>query len=481
MSPANGRTSFHPFGAMTMSQLRKLPKSTVKAVLLLALPVLAEQLLAVGVGLVDTWLTGNFLPGDRYLAAIGQIAYLLWLIPNLFSFVSVGATALVSRFTGSEDGAMANRATNQAFLLGGLLSAVVTLWLSVGSEWLIRILKLPPEAAELALVYLRYLVPVIPAIMLERVAIACLQGAGDTVSGMVVRVVVNVCNVLLSIALVVGWGPLPAMGWGGIALGTAISHVVGASILVGVLLRGRVGLRIRPRQLTYDHDLSMRLLRVGIPGGIDVLLILFCHLWFLALINQLGTAQAAAHSLGIRIESLGYLPGAAFQVAAITLAGQYLGAKDSTRAGRSVLISVLLGGGVMVAAGISFYFGGFAWASFFTGNANSATAAQAAFLLKIAAFAMPTLAVSMIVSGALRGAGDTRWPMLINMIGMLGVRVPGTYLAMGPLAGWASTLAANANDGILRAAWLMMFVDLAVRAVLVSLRFFHGGWKDTKV
>ena len=94
---------------------------------------------------------------------------------------------------------------------------------------------------------------------------------------------------------------------------------------------------------------------------------------------------------------------------------------------------------------------------------------------------MPTLAVSMIVSGALRGAGDTRWPMLINTIGMLGVRVPGTYLAMGPLAGWASTLAANANDGILRAAWLMMFVDLAVRAVLVSLRFFHGGWKDTKV
>lgn len=463
------------------NQPTEFQSNTVRAVLFLALPVLAEQILAVGVGLVDTWLTGNYLPGDKYLAAIGQIAYLLWLIPSLFSFISVGATALVSRFVGARDLDLANRSANQAFLLGLIFAAAETVGLFLGGGLLIRILQLPPEAAELAEEYLRYLVPVIPAIAIERISIACLQGAGDTISGMLVRVLVNVCNVILSIALVTGWGPLPEMGWGGIALGTALSHVIGATILLGILLRGRAGLQLTIEKLKPNYTLSWRLLRVGIPGGVDVLLILLGHLWFVSLINGLGTAQAAAHSLAIRIESLGYLPGAAFQVAATTLSGQYLGARDPARASRSVLISVLLGGIVMLGAGFTFYFAGTTWANFFTGGANPATATEAAALLRIGAFGMPVLAVAMIVSGALRGAGDTRWAMVINMIGMLGVRVPGTYLMIGAFSGWAGTLAATPTDGILRAAWFVMVADLLVRATLTSIRFFQGGWRHAKV
>lgn len=458
-----------------------LAGGTIRAVLILALPVLAEQILAVGVGLVDTWLTGNFLPGDKYLAAIGQISYLLWLIPNFFAFICIGATALVSRFTGAHDAALANRAANQAVFLGALVAVFVTAWLAVGGDWLIRILQLPPDAADLASLYLSYIIPVVPAIMAERIMIACLHGAGDSVSGMLTRVIVNICNVLLSIALVVGWGPLPEMGWAGIALGTAISHVIGAAILFAILIRGRAGLRLQWQYLRPDTVLAARLLKVGIPGGIDVLLILTCHLWFLALINGLGTAQAAAHSLGIRIESLAYLPGAAFQIAATTLAGQYLGAEQPRQAGRSVLVSVLLGGGIMVLAAIVFFAAGFTLANFFTGGANQATSVQTAGLLRIAAFAMLPLAISMIVSGALRGAGDTRWPMIINMLGMLGVRIPGTYLMLGPLSNWAARLGSSREDGILYAAWLVMVADIAVRAALVTARFFQGGWKYSRV
>ena len=477
-----------PSSAARMDATRQLPKHlsqhTVRAVLLLALPVLAEQILAVGVGLVDTWLTGNFLPGDKYLAAIGQMAYLMWLIPSLFSFVGIGATALVSRFVGANERELANRSMHQAFLLGGILAAVITVWLSLGGGWLIGILQLPPDAAELAEVYLRYLVPVIPAIMIERVAISCLHGAGDTVAPMLVRVLVNFCNVVLSIALVVGFGPLPEMGWNGIALGTAISHVVGAMTLLAILFKGRAGLRFEKANAWLDRSLATRLLNVGIPGGVDRMLILGCHLWFLALINGLGTAQAAAHGLGVRIESLAYLPGGAFQVAATTLVGQYLGAKDPRRAGRSVLVSLLLGGGVMTLAGIVFYVFGFELATFFTGGKNAETAEQAAMLLRIAAFAMPCLATAMIVSGALRGAGDTRWPLVINVFGMLGVRITTMYLILSFsslhtwAAGWSSL---SPGHGILQAAWWTMFLDVSVRALLVMLRFLQGGWKTTKI
>ena len=464
-----------------MSSTSKAQINPVRAVLLLAIPVLAEQILAVGVGLVDTWLTGNYLPGDKYLAAIGQMAYLLWLVPNLFSFVAIGATALVSRFVGGNEGELANRAANQAFLLGTVMSVGITIGLAFGGGALIRILGLPPEAAKLAEVYLSCIVPVIPAIMFERIAIACLHGAGDTVSGMVTRIIVNISNVLFSIGLVTGWGPLPEMGWMGIGLGTAISHVIGAAILMAILLRGRAGLRIRLSGMKLDRSLSFRLLRVGVPGGVDVLLILFCHLWFVALINGIGTAQAAAHSLGIRIESLAYLPGTAFQVAATTLAGQYLGAKDPERAKRSVLISVLFGSVVMILAGVVFVFGGQWLTELFTGGANPDTANQAATLLRVAALAMPFLAIAMITNGALRGAGDTRWPMVINLIGMLGVRIAGAYLVLGPLINWAGSLSSNREDGILIAIWFVMVADLVVRSTLVAARFFQGGWTETKV
>jgi putative MATE family efflux protein len=320
--------------------------------------------------------------------------------------------------------------------------------------------------------------------MIQRVAISCLHGVGDTFSAMVVRVIVNVCNVIFSISLVVGVGPLPKMGWNGIALGTAISHVIGAAILIAWMLRGRSGLKLDKSCLRLDRDLSGRLLKVGVPGGIDVLLILICHLWFVALINGLGTAQAAAHSLAIRIESLAYLPGTAFQVAATTLAGQYLGAKDPARASKSVWAALFLGGGVMSLAGVVFYTSGLQASNFFTGGKNLVTSEQAATLLRIASIAMPMLATNMIVTGALRGAGDTRLPLVINVLGMLGVRIVGTYLFLHVevFTSWSSALnPTSPNHALLQAAWWLMVADICVRAVLMMSRFLHGGWKHTKV
>ena len=111
-----------------------------------------------------------------------------------------------------------------------------------------------------------------------------------------------------------------------------------------------------------------RLLRIGLPGGCDVLAIITCHLIYVAIINSLGTAAAAAHGLGIQIEALAYLPGSAFHVAAATMAGQYLGAKDPRRATRSVIMACLVGGSIMSTAGLIFYFGGSLLTTFFTGS-----------------------------------------------------------------------------------------------------------------
>ncbi len=249
-----------------------------------------------------------------------------------------------------------------------------------------------------------------------------------------------------------------------------------------MLILGRRGLRLQWSQLRFDRHWIGRLLRVGLPGGIDQTAIVCCHLWFLSIINSLGTLPAAAHGLGVRIESLAYLPGAAFQVAAATMAGQFLGAGDERRASRSVLMALAVGGGLMCSAGLAFFFFGQQLTQLFLGSQTAETASVTVQLLKIVAIAMPAFALGTILTGGLRGAGDTRWPLVFTFIGFLLVRIPLAYFLAWdeivlPGLGWHIQ---GMSLGVV-GAWYAMLLDCCVRAVMVGWRFQHGGWKQIRV
>jgi putative MATE family efflux protein len=448
----------------------------------LALPVLAEESLTLLVGYTDWWLAGHFLPGDEYKAAMGLMSYMMWLLPSLFAAVAIGATAMVSRAVGSGDRRQAARITNQAVLLGTAFALVAVLALSAGGSGFVRIMQLEGRAGDLALRYLWIVLPVLPLIMIEQVGIACLRGAGDTYSGFVAKSVVNVVNVVVSSLLVVGVGFIPKLGWAGIAIGTACGHGLGGLIILGLLLRGRAGLPLRLRRMRPDGNLIRRLLRVGLPGGFDVAAMLTCHLMYLAIINSLGVSAAAAHGLGVQIEALAWLPANAFHVAAATLAGQLLGAGDPRRAARSVFVAAACAVGLLTASALVFYFGGGLLTMFFTGDAADPTGIETARLLKIASFATPPFGLLMVLQGALRGAGDTRWSLGISLFSLILLRVPLACwfaweqiplpLTDAVLPGWSMGVAG---------AWWAMAIDVAVRSGLTTLRFLHGGWKRTTV
>jgi len=302
------------------------------------------------------------------------------------------------------------------------------------------------------------------------------------ISGLIIMTIVNVVNVAVSWSLVLGLGPLPCCGWQGIAIGTACGFVVGGTLVVGLLLRGRWGLRLRWRWLRPNGDLIRRMLRIGLPGGADNLSIIGCQLWFVSVINQLGNLAAAAHGVAICVESLAFLPGAAFQMAATTLAGQYLGAKDYHKAGRSVLMACLVGGGLMIAAGAVMYAEAAPLTQLFIKAEQVEVAQLAPPLIRTVALAMPALALTMILSGALRGAGDTRWPLVFSLIGLLGVRLPLAYwLAFSQIRLPGTEWTIPGWDLGVVGAWYAMFADLHLRAVLILYRFWHGGWKWVKV
>ena len=446
----------------------------------LAIPVLAEESLTILVGYTDWWLAGHFLRTTDHKAAMGLMSYMMWLLPSLFAAVAIGATAMCARFVGAGDRAQAGKVTNQAILVGGVMAILATGIMALGGRDLIRWMRLEPRAAELAWQYVLIVTPAIPLIMIEQVGAACLRGAGDTVSGFVAKSIVNVVNVILSTLLVLGPGVIPKLGWQGLAIGTACGHMVGGVILLGLLCRGQAGLRLRRRFLRPDFGLLRRLLRIGVPGGIDVLAVLCCHLIYLSIINSLGTVAAAAHGLGVQIEALAYLPGAAFQVAATTLSGQFLGAADPRRATKAVLMTCLVGCSLMSLAALTFFFGGELLTVFFTGDPADEAGIITAQLLKIVAIATPFLGVLQILTGGLRGAGDTRWPLAITFLGLLGVRIPGAlFFACEPflILGFEFPCLGLGIYG----AWWAMVVDTTLRSLLLALRFLQGGWKGVRV
>ena len=454
----------------------------LRPMLRLALPALAEQLLTMLVGYTDWWLAGHYLKEAPYLAAMGLIAYVLWLLPSMFAAVAIGATALIARLVGADQQSLAEKVSNQAMTIGLVLSILATAATAWGGPYFVYAMQLQDEAARLAIRYLWILTPVVPAIMLEQVGIACLRGAGDTVTGFITKTIVVAINVAVSMSLIIGWGPIQPLGWEGLAIGTAVGHGVGGVLIVSCLLAGRAGLTLRWHKLRPDGMLIWRLLRIGIPGGIDTAVILTCHLAFVAIINRISTLAAAAHGLGVTIESMAYLPGAAFQVAAMTLTGQLLGARDPQRAVHSALLACAAGGAFMVAAGLAFYSAPEALTAFFTGYNNSPTAQATVPLLRIVAWAMPSLALVMILTGALRGAGDSRWPLAISLVGFFGVRLPGAcWLAWDsvPLPGTNLELA-GWGWGV-TGAWYAMLADNLVRSILIVCRFIHGGWKQIEV
>jgi putative MATE family efflux protein len=454
---------------------------TFRPMLWLTLPVLVEQVLHLLVGLVDMWLTGKFLPGEAYMAAMTLMIYALWLVGNVFGFVALGSTALTARFVGAGHRAMANRVMNQSMTSGLIWSAVLIGIAMPLAGYFPMVMGLDGLAAKAAHQYLVIELCVLPAVMVERVAVACLRGAGDMVSGLVVMAVVNVINMVVSYSLCSGVGPLPVMGWTGIALGTAIGHCCGAAILVSLLVGGRAGFHLRLEAMQPDFDLIRRILRIGIPGGIDVILVSLCHLVYLRIVLSLGDVAAAAHGVAIQVEALGYMPGGAFQISAATMAGQYLGAKDLVRARHSVVLACAVATGIMVVAGAIFYVAAAPLAMFFRGGKYDAVVPLAAHLLRIVAFAMPPLAILMVLIGALRGAGDTRWPLVLNVLGLLVIRVPlAALLAYSTInLPWGGVIN-GAGLGVV-GAWYGVAVDIVVRCVLLIARFRHDAWQRIEV
>jgi putative MATE family efflux protein len=346
----------------------------------------------------------------------------------------------------------------------------------------VRLLGLRGDTADYAADYLLPMFALLVFQVIESAGIACLTGAGDTRTGLWVRAGVAALNVPLAYALLRGLGPLPALGFAGIAWGTAVSNLVGGLAILAILFRGRAGLRLRPRLLLPHRDLLRRVLRISVPAATDSLSVAVGQLWFLGIVNRLGDAAKAAHGIALTWEALGYLSGAAFGTAAITLVGQNLGAGRPGQAARSGWTAFALGGALMTLMGGVFFVLARPMFGLFCPDPGQQPIVEAGVpVLQLVAFAMPAAASCIIFTAALRGAGDARVPVLFTWFGFFVVRIPLAYLLtpdrldLGPWGVWAGS-----NLG-LWGAWLAMFADITLRGLFFLGRFAGGRWRRMRV
>jgi len=441
-----------------------------RAVLVLALPVMAEQILHMIVGLTDTYLA-NHLPEDSHAAtaAVGTITYIMWFIGLLVGAVGSGATALIARARGARHRSLANSVTGQAVGAALVMGFIVGLVGFVFAPQLSHLTGLPPSGEMYAATYLRLLCVAMPFTMLMFVANACLRGAGDTLTPAVVMVVVDVVNMVAAFSLTRGWFGLPVMGFDGIAIGTMIAYVTGGLIQACVLLRGRAGVTLYLHRMRPHWHTLKRLIRIGLPAGLEGAIAWGANFGVLIIINKidLSSVVASAHVNSVRIEAISYLPGMAFAVAAATLVGQSLGMNRPDRARRAAFISYAIGASFMTALGVCFITLGQYPARWMT--TDPAVAELTRECLFRTGFIQAAFAASLIFSGALRGAGDTLVVMILNLLSTVLLRLLGVLFVVHVMKGGLPEI------------WFVLCAELCVRGLLAFTRFQNGAWATRKI
>ena len=452
--------------------------SLARRLIQLAWPALLQQYTFFLITQYDQYRARNF--SEEHQAALTTANYLYWFTSSYSVIVSAGATALVGRCFGAKDFTLANRATGQALILAVFFGLLATMTAFAGLSTLMDVIRLQNSSPEIASQYLYPLAAILVLQMMETAGIACLVGAGDTKTGLAVLVGVALVNVPVAWALSGGAGPALDYGFTGIAMGTAAAHSLGGLTILTLLLRGRSGLKLNLGLLVPDPEILRRLLRVSIPAAVDSLSIACCQLWFLSIVNALGTVPAAAHGIALRWEALGYLAGAAFGAAASSTVSQSLGQKRPELAAQFGWAAFGIGGGLMTLLGLFFYLLAEPMCELYSPGKPQVTELAVSALQTIA-FAMPAVAAWIIFTAALRAAGDTRVLAVFSWTGFLGVRIPlALWLSRDSIDLGSLGTVSGLGWGLL-GAWVAMVCDLYFRGALFVWRWSSGRWKSARV
>ena len=439
----------------------------------LAWPLFLEQILSTLVSYADTAMVGAL--GKAATAAVSISNSFVFLINGAVIALGVGMTAYVARSVGARDHEAARSYIRHAFvilLLIGLPLALMTVALHrkipvwMGAEEAIL-----PDACDYLLITSLFRIFTMAMMVLGSV----FRGRGDTRTPLAVNICVNVINIVGNYLLinpvhtVTAFGlsvrvPGAGLGVRGAALSTGFSWLIGGLALAVLLFVKRDPTRLSLHDsFRPDGKLMLRVVSISIPAMLERICMSVSGIVVTRCIATLGTTVVAANTVYVTAESISFMPGFAFATAATTLVGQALGAGKPQLAVRFTRYTNLIGAAILTAAGAMLYAFARPLASLFTPDTDVIDIAEEC--LHIVALIQPVQVVAWIYAGALRGAGDTRWPFYITAVCSWGIRAFGAFLC---ITQWGMGLPQ---------ACVCMCLDSLARCVLMAWRFATGKWK----
>ena len=444
-------TTARSTGALTVGPLRPV-------ILRLAAPAVAMMACHFCFNLIDAIWVGRLI-GPAALAAVSTAGFYVWVLLSLGEMVEVGLIAVAARRHGEGDPERAARAAAAAVGYALIAGTVVSLTGLALTDWLFRVMTVPPEVARLGHAYLSTWLLGGPLVFGFFAVEATFRASGDTRTPFLILAASVVLSIGLDPLLIAGVGPFPRLGVEGAA--TASVMVRGGGFLIGLIIAVRRGLlRVR----APDWRVIPTILRVGAPLSLAGVLLSVIYMWLTRFTSRFGTPALAALGVGHKVEGLGFIAISGFALSASALVGQNLGAGQEGRARQAARLTVgycLMATAVTAVAFLSIPR---VLVGLFTSDA--AVIADGALYLRVIAFAQIGQTFELILEGALAGAGYTFWPQVTSTT-LTALRVP--------LSAWWSQ-----SMGLL-GIWLALSLTAIARGVAMTIFWVRGGWRGTSL
>ena len=442
------------------------------AVWRLAWPTMLQNMIGGLQGVIDQAMVGNYV-GHIGNAAIGVSMQIFILVIVFAASVFTGMGVLVARFAGAGDHDKVNRSVYQAFVVSlALAFGVLAPFGYYFAPSLLRLINAAPEVQLEALPYIRIMFVFSIGMLMFFLFSGALRAAGDAKTPMRLGILMTALNVVLSIALIRGVGPIPAFGTRGAAMGTVIASGVVGLVFLYLFASNRLVIQFSGT-MTYKPDLKIirSLFRFGLPAGFQGIVMNLGGLMMLRFIGGLSvSAEAqAAYSVGYtQLFSFITWTSVGLMGAASAMAGQNLGAGRPQRSARSAWVAAGFGLGLACVIGATFVLVPEALLAVF-GMTDGPVLVLGRQLLGYLAISGLFVTVAMTFTGALQGTGDTRGPLYISILSQVIIPVGLCFIVQ-------STRGLEASD-----IWLAIVLGHVARCALSILRFQQGKWRNIRV
>lgn len=433
-----------------------MQKNIRQQVFSLALPVVLSSLLQRSVGIVDIFLVGGL--GASSIAAVGIAQIMVFVAMSLSWGINIGITVQVAQLWGAGRKGDAAKTSYQAMLLAVGAALIITI---IGRSFGGQVALFLGANAEVQSILLDYTGIIFTFILFTisiNVLAGIMHGTGDTKTPLYATLIVNILHVVVAYPLIYGYLGFPRLGVKGAAIAIAISESMGAVFL---LIRS-----LNKRYIMVNRYLDIKYLtmtfKIGYPIFIERMFQNAGSLVFAKVVLLYGTSVYAAHQVGLAIEAFSFMPGYGIAVAAATMVGQNLGAGRFDHARISAYEANRLAVVLMAAMALLFFFFPYALLRTFTNDPE--VIKYGILYMKIVAFAQIPLAITMVVAGSLRGAGDTGFIMFATIAGMWFIRLP------------IAALLAVIVKADIRYVWSVMVLDWVVRMSFLLWRYRKETW-----